>query len=78
MKDGSTTESKNLQVLEVQLFLMRRGEKISQLFIFSVLNCFMFQSFFYCCHIKFMNKSSGKHRKSGCPDELEMNEPLLF
>lgn len=42
MKEGFTTESKNLQVLKVQLFLMGRGDKISQLSC--MLNCFMFQS----------------------------------
>lgn len=75
MKDSQLKDF-NLQVLKVQGFLMRRGKKISQQFIFSVLNCFMFQSFLYCCQIKFMNKSSGKHHKSGCLAELEMNEPL--
>lgn len=46
MNEGLTTESKNFEVLKVQLFLMRRGEKISQQFIFIVLNYFMFQFLF--------------------------------
>lgn len=75
MNEGFIAESKNLQVLKAQLFFgEKRGDN------FPTINFYIVEllRFFLCCHIKFMDKSSGKHHKSGCPAELEINEPLLF